>query len=307
MSQHDPSAPGPRHAQGWSTGAHPSAGAYPRTAHGEPGGWAAEVPEPASVPTDWSPSGAYAGHHTSGYSGDPGGAPAAWLSTPTEPGGAPVAWDQPVAGPGISAPGWSGRHPQPDPAASWNGNTTMGATYPAGPEPATWDDRRAEVGPNTWNGSMVPDRVPAEWNDSQVPDSVPQTWNAEPPTAAWNSPSTSWNAPAEPPAAAWNSPAGPETGTEPQSRNAAPAPADPGAGSGRTRKRNPKMMLAAALAAAALAGGGVGAGLMATFGGDSATTVPAGPGAGQMPGGQPPNGQAPDGEAPTAQPSAASN
>jgi hypothetical protein len=66
--------------------------------------------------------------------------------------------------------------------------------------------------------------------------------------------------------------------------------------------------MAAALIAAALAGGGVGAGLMAAFGGDSATTVPAGPGAGQLPGGQAPNGQAPgapNGEAPATQPSKA--
>jgi hypothetical protein len=299
MSQHDPSAPGPRHSQGWSTGAHP------RSAHGEPGARPPEVPEPASVPDDWSPSGAYAGHHTSGYSGDPGGAPVAWLSTPKEPGGGPVAWDQHG-----TASGWSGRHPEPDPAASWNGNTTMSGAYRGS---------HADAEPTAWNGSPVPDRIPAEWNDAHVPDAVPQSWNSEPPTASWHAMPTSWNgsAPtaqpptAQPPAAGWNAaPMSPPASAPVPARNGSPAPVDHGAASARTDekvRRSPKLMLAAALVAAALAGGGVGAGLMAAFGGDSAATVPAAPDGGQIPGGQPPAGQAPDGAAPTATASKASN
>ncbi|WP_433793184.1 hypothetical protein [Actinoplanes sp. CA-252034] len=233
MSQHDPSAPGPWHSQGRPA----------RSGHGEPVAWSSEVPEPASVPNDWSPSSAYAGHHSTGYLG--------------EPAAAPVTWHDPGA-----APGWSGRHPEPDPAASWNGNTTMGPAYRSSP---------------------MPDRIPAEWSQSPVPDSVPQSWHSEPPTAGWNAaPASSFSERTEPPVRAWN----PD-----------PAPIDLGVVSARTEgrgmspdrtaRRSPKLMMAAALAAAALAGGGVGAGLMAAFGGDSTVTVPAGPGAGQVPGGQP--------------------
>ncbi|GIE81088.1 hypothetical protein Aph02nite_70380 [Actinoplanes philippinensis] len=144
MNQYDPSAPGPRHSPG------------------RPAGWPSEVPEPATVPTDWSPSGAYAGHHSTGVT----------------PVGAPTAWDR--AG---SAPGWSGRHPEPDPAASWNGNTTMGPAY-----------RGSHTEPTAWNGGYpaahsagpVPDRIPADWNSAPVPDSVPPSWHAEPPAATWN-------------------------------------------------------------------------------------------------------------------------
>ncbi|MEU4164380.1 hypothetical protein [Actinoplanes sp. NPDC026670] len=291
MSQHDPSAPGQRYSQGRPPGAHQ------RATHGETAAWSSEVPEPASIPTDWSPSGAYAGHHSSGYHGDPGGAPAAWLSTPTEPGGAPVTWDQPSG----SAPGWSGRHPEPDPAASWNGNTTMSSYgYRSDPEPTAWNGGRADPEPARRNTGYA-DAEPTAWNGSSVPDRIPAEWNTEPSTASWNAPSTSWNNPAATSAATSAAPTSPPAAEW----RGNPAPADHGAASPRTEekvRKNPKLMLAAALAAAALAGGGVGAGLMAAFGGDPAATAPAGPGAGQMPGGQPPNGQAP-----TAAPSQAAN
>ncbi|BEL10172.1 hypothetical protein Q0Z83_083630 [Actinoplanes sichuanensis] len=280
MSQHDPSAPGQRYSQGRPPGAHQ------RTTHGETAAWSSEVPEPASIPTDWSPSGAYAGHHSAGYHGDPGGAPAAWLSTPTEPGGAPVAWDQPSG----SVPGWSGRHPEPDPAASWNGNTTMSSHgYRTDPEPTVWNGghvdpepaRRStgytDVEPTAWNGSSVPDRIPAEWNT---------------PSTSWHTSAATSAAPTSPPTAAWHASPAPvdHSAALPRTEEKGVAPDRT---AGRARK-SPKLMMAAALTAAALAGGGVGAGLMAAFGEDRAATAPAGPGAGQMPGGQPPDGQAPD-------------
>jgi hypothetical protein len=330
MSQHDPSAPGRRHSHGRP------AGARPRSAHGEPGSWPPEVPEPVSVPTDWSPSGAYRGYHPSALTGEPGAAPAAWLPAPTVPGGPPAAWEQPGgftlrSDPG-STPGWAGRQPETGPGVSWNGDTTMsGAGYrgsQSDPEPASWSGGYADPVPShrdghvegeqtAWNGSPVPDRIPAEWHDSPFPDSVPPSWNTDPPAASWHAPSTAWNAaPVEPSATSWN---GPSATTGNAAPGAAPvtawhAKADSGAASARTEekvanpdrtagraRRSPRLRMAAAMAAAALAGGGVGAGLTAAFGGDGAVTVPADPGIGRAPA-----GQASTGEPPTAQPSKAS-
>ncbi|MEV4277291.1 hypothetical protein [Actinoplanes xinjiangensis] len=327
MSQHDPSAPDRRYFPSRPAGAHP------RGAHGEPGSWPPEVPEPASVPTDWSPSGAYRGHHPSGRTGEPGAASAAWLPGPTMPGGVPASWEQasgftPRSDPG-STPAWAGPQPETGPVVSWNGDTTISGSGYRG--------SHADPEPAAWSGSPVPDRIPAEWHDGPFPDSVPPSWNTDPPAASWNAPSTAWNAApvepsaswnrsaAEPSAASWNRSAaepavaswnGPSATTGNAAPGATPVTdwqakvdlvvasartegkvANPDRTAGRAR-RSPRLRMAVALAAAALAGGGVGAGLMAAFGGDSAVTVPADSGIGQAPA-----GQAPTGEPPTAQPS----
>ncbi|GGN70779.1 hypothetical protein GCM10010112_37640 [Actinoplanes lobatus] len=290
MTQHDPSARGPV----------PRYSAQARTSHGEWANRPSEVPDPQSVPADWSPSGmTHAGTPGAGYADYPVH-PAASGSAHAASGGAHASWEH--AADQAAAPGWTGYGPEADPAAGWNGNT--GAW--------TGDGRTA-----AWNGGPIPDRVPAEWSTPEpptaawnaVPEPHPPAWNnAEPPAPTWNAAAEAapaWGAVvprphADPPAhrhptatpAVWETTAAPTVHDAPAPRSASGA---------RTPKKS-KLIFAGALIAAALAGGGAGAGIMAAVGGDSAATAPAG---------QPPNGQAPgqappDGQAPTAQPTKAS-
>ncbi|BBH65852.1 hypothetical protein ACTI_25370 [Actinoplanes sp. OR16] len=211
MTKHDPYAPG-----------RPS-GAYPRAPHGEPATWPTEVPDPNSVPADWSPTASFspsagpfspsagssapetASSFPPATAGEqPGGAHAAWLASPAEPGGAHASRDDPgsVADPwaatGASAPSaWPPASAPPssydDPGAGWNDTTWSAAAgvAPQSPVPQPWTREVAD----SWNtGRPMPTRVP---------DAVPPSWqSAEQPTATWNvprdltEPSPAWQPPA---------------------------------------------------------------------------------------------------------------
>ncbi|MBO3743760.1 hypothetical protein [Actinoplanes flavus] len=205
MTQHDPSARGPV----------PRYSAQVRPAHGEWANRPSEVPDPQSVPIDWSPSGmTHAGTPGAGYADHPAhssGAPSSGAPSSGAPSGvAPsgVAYSgagqssgaqSGVAQSGVAysgaaqsgggragwgdttgrtaAPGWTGHSPETDPAAGWNGGT---AAWTGDGRPAAWNS--------------IPDRVPAEWS------------TPEPPTARWTEAhSPAWNnAGAEPPEVTWH-------------------------------------------------------------------------------------------------------
>lgn len=240
MTQYDPSAQGPgrRYSQD---------GRYPVHPHTESSSRPPEVPDPHSVPTDWSPSGTtHAGSAYAGYgrtTGEPGGAPAAWLSAPREPGGAHAAWEQ------------------------WN--------HPAVPDSV----------PPSWTTSSQ-EQPTARWNTpARNPEPSTAAWNAaasEPSTAAWNTPASApsasgWNGAGR----RTNTDFFARSPVAPAATPATGTTADRG-----TRK-NPKLTIAVAMIAAALAGGGVGAGIMAAVGGESAASAPAAPTGDQAPAAQP--------------------
>ncbi|GGN41126.1 hypothetical protein FHR83_006892 [Actinoplanes campanulatus] len=151
MTQHDPSARGPvpRHS------------AQARASHGE---WAhrpSEVPDPQSVPADWSPSGmTHAGTPGAGYADYPADA---WTGA-----GQPAAWN-------------GGSIPDRVPAA-WS--TPEPATEQwTEPHPPAWNNAAAEQPSSTWNAA--PEAAPA-WGavvprPHAHPPATPAVWE---PTAA---------------------------------------------------------------------------------------------------------------------------
>jgi hypothetical protein len=293
-----------------------------RTPHGGPASehsvpapaqFRAQVPDPDSIPADWSPAGAI---------------PASGGPSPGRNG-----IDSSVSD-GVS-PSWRvGAGPVADGAAAWD------ATAEWGSPSSSWNSVPDAI-PPSWSGPPSQDHMRRGGNSG----------GAEPVTAAWDRDAAPWPAAAHLPVPTDRTHAdlprtevvapthlarSAEATSSHLARSAEPAPADlarsggagpaypapegaaragpPGSidltmatgspvstgdgpelaggkgkgGRGRRVDRKAKLVFAAALAAAALAGGGVGAGIMAAIGGDTSATAPAVPAA--------PDGQAGNGE-----------
>ncbi|HWS38741.1 MAG TPA: hypothetical protein VN408_39140 [Actinoplanes sp.] len=236
MTQHDPN-PHTGAFQRHSDAHREPAAPRPRYPHGEPAAWPAEIPDPNSLPTDWSPSGtAHAGSTYTDY-GTPSnapvsaftpGAPTGFTSVestgyhavvspraarssggyPGEPGGEPVAW--------LPAPTEPGGAPASRTRAESH-RPEEGRLQGGWAEAPGRSGRSPEFDPaSSWNGNTTmgsgrttTDRDRNPWVVTPVPDRIPAEWDD---TAVPDSIPQSWaddtRHRAEPPTATWNIPSG---------------------------------------------------------------------------------------------------